>query len=149
MGEWRKADTGIQRSRRVETAVPVRVSTVDPESDPNTGKPFFRSSEETTANISHGGAFVRSWEPLEAGRRVIVDIDLPGGERLQLFARVAWTQRQLRAEQATRPEAPGFGIEFTKASRSELARLDRFLEGLANVSSKSRSIHATMLVPPP
>ncbi len=71
MGQWRQAERGPQRFPRVATAVPVRVSTVDPETDPNDGKLFFRSSEETTANLSRGGAFVRSWEPLAAGRRVV------------------------------------------------------------------------------
>lgn len=85
MGEWRTAKTSEQLYPRVSASVEVRVSTIDPEIDPNTGKYFFRSAEETTANLSTGGAFVRSWEPLEAGRRVLVEFSLPNGDRLQLI----------------------------------------------------------------
>ena len=131
MGQWRRANTGIQRYPRVATAVPVRITTVDPECDPITGKPFFRSAEETTANLSCGGAYLRSWEPLAAGRRVIVAIDLPSGEELQLTARVVWTRRELRPAKSDKIEAPGYGLEFHGTSSRELARLDQFLSGLS------------------
>lgn len=127
MGEWRQPNSGAQLHPRVDASISVRVSTVDPETDPNTGKHFFRSAEETTANLSQGGAFVRSWEPLAAGRRVIVDFDLAEDGRLQLLASVAWTQRQVRAGEPQSLDAPGFGVQFVEASDEELARLDRYL----------------------
>ncbi len=52
MGQWREAATGLQQFQRVATTAPVRVSTVDSEVDPTTGRPFFRTAEETTANLS-------------------------------------------------------------------------------------------------
>ena len=131
MGQWRQANTGKQRYPRVATSVPVRITTVDPECDPITGKPFFRSAEETTANLSRGGAYLRSWEPLSAGRRVIVAIDLPSGEELQLTARVVWTRRQLRPAKGDKLEAPGYGLEFDGTSPRDLTRLDQFLKGLS------------------
>lgn len=130
MGQWRQANTGLQRYPRVATSVPIRISTVDPESDPNTGTLFFRSCEETTANLSRGGAYLRSWEPLEAGRRVIVAIDLPCGKELQLTGRVVWTRRELRAEQSKDIEAPGYGVEFFSGSSRELSSLDRLIDSL-------------------
>jgi len=108
-------------------SVPVRISTVDPEVDPDTGKLFFRSVEETTANLSHGGAYLRSWEPLEAGRRVVVAIDLSSGEEVQLTGRVIWTRRELRPVRARDIEATGYGIEFFDLSSRELASLDRLI----------------------
>jgi Tfp pilus assembly protein PilZ len=115
-------------------SVPVRISTVDPEIDPNTGKLFFRSVEETTANLSHGGAYLRSWEPLEAGRRVVVALDLSSGEELQLTGRVVWTRRELRPERTKDVEAPGYGVEFLGSSRRELASLDRLIDSLESTS---------------
>jgi Tfp pilus assembly protein PilZ len=149
MGEWRQANTGTQSSPRVSTSVGVRISTIDPEIDPNTGKLFFRSAEETTANLSHGGAFVSSMEPLEAGQRVLVQFDLPRSGRLELVARVAWTQRQLRAAQPSDLDAPGFGIQFTGASRAELARIDHYLEDLAKGSPASRPPDTPVPAPQP
>jgi hypothetical protein len=130
MGQWRQANTGLQRHPRVATSVPIRISTVDPEVDPITGKLFFRSAEETTANLSRGGAYLRSWEPLEAGRRVVVEIDLASGRELQLTGRVVWTRRELRPVQIRDVEAPGYGIEFLGSSRRELDRLDQLIESL-------------------
>jgi hypothetical protein len=135
MGQWRQAHTGLQRHPRVVTSVPIRISTVDPEVDPNTGKLFFRSAEETTANLSRGGAYLRSWEPLEAGRRVVVTIELASGRELQLTGRVVWTRRELRRLPTRGVEAPGYGIEFLGSSRRELDRLDRLIEILDQPSN--------------
>ena len=139
MGQWRKAQTGLQRFPRVEKAVPVRITTVDPEVDPDTGATFFRSAEETTANLSRGGAYVASWEPLAAGRRVILAIDVPDRGELQLVGRVAWTRRELRPESGRELTTPGYGIEFVGASLAELAALDRYLTGAAPTAAAEQS----------
>jgi c-di-GMP-binding flagellar brake protein YcgR len=143
MGQWRQANTGVQRYQRVATTVPVRISTVDPETDPTTGKTFFRSTEETTANFSQGGAYLRSWEPLEAGRRVIVTLDLPKIEELQLSARVVWTRRELRPAACEQIEEPGYGVEFYGLSKRELAVLDRLMDNLDSKPSSTASSSRT------
>ncbi len=133
MGQWRQPVMGLQKHPRVTTSVSVRVSTVDPEIDPTTGRSFFRSVEETTANLSRGGAFVRSWEPLAAGRRVLVEIELYEGLSIQLEGRVAWTRREVRpaeSDAAGGVEPTGYGVEFLGGSSFEIAMLDRFLTGL-------------------
>ena len=130
MGQWRQTQPGSQKFPRVATAVPVRITTVDPEIDPDTGRSFFRSAEETTANLSRGGAFVHSWEPLAPGRRVVIVIDLPDQGELQLVGQVAWTRRELRPSSPGELQQPGYGIEFTSGSAGERAALDRFLEEL-------------------
>ncbi len=145
MGRWRQATTKQQLHPRGATAVPVRISTVDPETDPDTGRLFFRSAEETTANISRGGAYLRSWEPLEAGRRVIMAITLPSGGELQLTGRVVWTRRELRRVDGDAVDAPGYGLEFFGSSETELTRLDRLLSNL-EPASPSRIAHDS---PPP
>ncbi|MEM9176948.1 MAG: PilZ domain-containing protein [Myxococcota bacterium] len=131
MGQWRQAQTGLQKFPRIAMAVPVRVSTVDAETDPSNGRTFFRSAEETTANLSRGGAYVKSWEPLAAGRRVVITIDLPDEHELQLVGRVVWTRRALQPNAAGEIEPAGYGIEFVGGSRSELEALDRYLKRVA------------------
>jgi hypothetical protein len=142
MGHWRQANTGLQRYPRVAISVPIRISTVDPERDPNTGKLFFRSVEESTANLSRGGAYLRSWEPLEAGRRVIVAIDLSSGEELQLTGRVVWTRRELRPDQTQDVEAPGYGVEFYGSSVRELASLDDLIRNFGPTSQSQNTADA-------
>lgn len=154
MGQWRRAGPGPQKHPRVSARRPVRISTVHPETDPDTGDSFYRIVEETTADLSRGGAFVESWEPLESGRQVLVEIDLPDGPPLQIVGRVAWTRRQLCAsslrqigrdpslEAARRETAepgrsptptspgPGYGLEFVGGSKANLARLDAHLKSI-------------------
>jgi uncharacterized protein (TIGR02266 family) len=146
MGQWRRAAArDDQADRRVPTAVAVRVTTVDAEIDPDSGTRFFRSVEETTANLSQGGAFVHSWEPLEPGRRVVLALDLDSGDELQLAARVVWTRRRLRGRTARDLEPPGFGLEFVDTSARERRTLDRLLQVRAQTSgdearSESRGV---------
>jgi len=134
MGQWRQPATGLQQFPRVATAVPVRVSTVDPEVDPTTGRAFFRTAEETTANLSRGGAYVRTWEPLAAGRRVVLTLDLSerqnGSQELQLVGQVVWTRRELTAGAGSGLEQPGYGVEFIEGSRFELDALAAHLTRL-------------------
>ncbi|MFO0687761.1 MAG: PilZ domain-containing protein [Myxococcota bacterium] len=128
MSGWRQAKTAQQKFPRHATCVAVRISTVDPEVDPDSGEPFFRSAEATTANLSRGGVFVHSWEPLAAGRRVIVALDLPSGGELSLFGQVAWTRRRLESGRAGSLETPGYGIEFVGVTRAEQAAVQQILD---------------------
>ena len=112
---------------------------MDPEIDPTSGKTFFRSAEETTANLSESGAYLNSWEPLAAGRRVIVSIDLPSSQELQLTARVVWTRRELRPTPSKGVEEPGYGVEFDEVSSRELSRLARWIDGLDTKTKRPES----------
>ena len=55
-----QSDDDLKRRRhpRIEARIPVRVSTIEPERDRWTGRPFFRATDETCANVSRGGAFI-------------------------------------------------------------------------------------------
>ncbi len=112
-----------RRSQRVPVHVPVRVSTIDPETDPLTGQPYFRDTREYVANISEGGAFIRTNDPPQAGGRVLVQIHVAEGESIEAVGRVAWSRRVLTP--AT--EAPdvdeaedeaGAGVEFLEDHES-------------------------------
>ena len=108
---------------RTSVDVEVRVSTIDPEVDLETGRRYFRDAEETCATLSPGGAFIRTLDPPAPGRRVVLQIHVPGeAEPVEATGRVAWSQRDL--DPASQPES-GAGVEFTGAdphSRRVLAR---------------------------
>lgn len=150
MGQWRQAAPGLQKFPRTATAVPVRVSTVDPEVDPTTGRTFFRSAEETTGNLSRGGVYVRSWEPLASGRRVVITLDLSdardGSDELQLVGRVVWARRRL-TQSGDVLEQPGYGVEFTGGTREELERLDAHLKRLAGRTTAPRATSPSVPTP--
>ena len=116
----------IQRYRRVSVAVDVRISTIDPETDPDTGAPYFRTSEETVANVSRGGAYVETSEVVSPGRRLLVELELPSGEPVQTVARVAWTKAQVKTEEGA--ARTGMGLEFVGAAPDQLRRLEEFIE---------------------
>jgi len=114
-----------RRHRRVMTELPVRISTIEADRDPWTGRPFFRSSQETCANLSRGGAFVRTGELLEPGRRVLLEISLPNGSQVETIGRVAWTKRTLERRGADLDT--GVGVEFLGGASSTLAALADFV----------------------
>jgi Tfp pilus assembly protein PilZ len=114
-----------RRYERISTEIPVRISTIEPERDPWTGRPFFRASKEVCANVSHGGAFVKTPEPLTPGQRLLIEVQLPDSLRLEAIGRVAWTKRIMT------PDAPdgesGIGIEFIGGASSQFEALDGYI----------------------
>lgn len=117
------AAANLRRYKRLEIRAPIRMSTIDPESDPVTGRSFFRTITETCANLSRGGAYVRTPDPLTPGRRVLLEIDVPGDRPIEAIGRVAWTRI---------PERPGSaeggqGIQFLGGTPEHLARLEAFV----------------------
>lgn len=110
--------------RRHPATLPVRVSTVDAETDLATRRPFFRASREWCANLSRGGLFIRTDQPFGAGRRVLVELTLPDGRRVEAVGRVAWTRRS--PTRGERSDADGVGVEFLAVGTEDLAALERF-----------------------
>jgi hypothetical protein len=114
-----------RRYERISADIPIRISTIEPERDPGTGRPFFRASQEVCANVSHGGAFVKTNEPLTPGRRLLVEVHLPDSTRLEAIGRVAWTKRIIA------PDAPhgesGIGIEFIGGASGQFEALDGYI----------------------
>ena len=114
-----------RRHRRVDGDFPVRISTIEPELDPWTGRSYFRASQETCGNVSRGGAFVRTAELLDPGSRVLLEFQLPNGSQVEAIGRVAWTKRVMS------PEGPqvdsGVGVEFLGAAADQLTALEDFV----------------------
>jgi Tfp pilus assembly protein PilZ len=117
-----------QKHPRVAVEMPARISTIDSETDPLTGKPFFRTSQETCANVSKGGAFVATRETIPAGRRVLLELEIPGGRRVQAIGRVAWTKTTLAlSSPAGKGRQAGIGVEFVGGPRDQLLEIEKFV----------------------
>lgn len=116
-----------QCSKRANLRVPIRISTIDPEKDPETGKLYFYTSQEVSANISRGGAFVATPEPIDPGRRVLVEIEIPNGSNIQTIGRVIWKRVSSSRAGANPTGRSGIGIQFTGGRPDLLNELDRFI----------------------
>ena len=115
-----------RRFERVSADIPVRLSTIEPDLDPLTGRRYFRASQERCANLSRGGVFVHTHELLDPGRRVLVELSLPDGGQVEAIGRVAWTQYTMRNGSSKGLDC-GVGIEFLGGVTEQLSALDEFL----------------------
>lgn len=129
--------TNRRRFERVCTDAPVRISTIEPERDPWTGRPFFRASQEVCGNVSRGGAFVKTAEPLEPGRRLLIEVHLPDGSPVEAIGRVAWTKRVMTSHSRT-PES-GIGIEFIGGASEQFASLEDYIHSLVDHATSKAS----------
>lgn len=117
------SDHDRRRHPRVSVAASVRLSTIDPEIDPYTGRPFFRAFDEPCANLSQGGVLVHTHEVLVPGRRVLVEVALPTGPVFETVARVAWAGCV-----DDEPDTRGLGLEFLGGAPRQRDRLEKLLE---------------------
>jgi hypothetical protein len=120
------SDSHRRRHERVRTDIPVRISTIEPDRDPLTGRTYFRASQERASNVSRGGVFVQTHELLGPGRRVLVEISLPDGAQVAAIGRVAWTQYSMQPKPTG--AACGVGIEFLGGATEQLRALEEFVK---------------------
>lgn len=118
--------TERRRHLRVPASLPVRISTLEPERDPWTGRPFFRASREYCINVSRGGVFIGTDEPLVPGRRILVELSLPDGRPLEAIGRVAWSKRVMTPGRD--PGDCGIGIEFLGAEADRISALETLID---------------------
>jgi uncharacterized protein (TIGR02266 family) len=116
----------VQIHARRSLRWPVRVSAIEPEIDPATGSPCYTSIEESSVDLSEGGVFVPTEDTLTPGRRVLVEVDLPGGRTVQALGAVVWRRASHAARSGDRPA--GMGIEFTGMPHSSSVALAEALE---------------------
>lgn len=116
-----------RRHPRIPVRLPVRVSTIDPETDPWTGRPFFRASREWCGNVSRGGVHLLTHEPYAPGRRLLLEMQLPDGTAIEALGRVRWVTRVVTSFDRTADEDAGIGVEFLGAAPRELEALERYL----------------------
>ena len=120
-----KAESERREHRRIALSLPVRISSIDPETEVETRRAFFRATRDWSANISRGGLFVRTAEPFAKGRRVLVELTLPDGRAFDSVGRVARIERS--APGAERADADGIGIEFLGVAPDDVVALERCL----------------------
>jgi uncharacterized protein (TIGR02266 family) len=130
-----------RRHLRVPVRVPIRVSTIDSETDAHSGRTFFRASREWCANLSRGGVYVRTAEPLTPGRRVLLELQLPDGTPVEATGRVAWSRRVLDAHGGTNDA--GVGIEFLGGAQRTFDVLESFLRREAGRGGGTQSDEPT------
>ena len=129
-----------RRDSRVPVRVPVRISTLDAETDPGSGRRYFRASQEICTNLSRGGVFIRTADPLEPGRRLLVELELPDGRPFEAIGRVAWAKQPLGSEDA---EPRGVGVQFLGSAPGQFTTLEAYLKskrgrGTQRGASKTR-----------
>ena len=79
--------------------------------------------KELVADLSPGGAFVRSWNPLPVGSKVQLSLRLPLSLlALELEGQVAWVKLA--------GEHPGMGVEFERDERAR-SKIEKLLQKLA------------------
>ncbi len=111
---------------RADVQLRARISTVSAQTDPTTGRLYFRSSDETCENISRNGAFVMTLEPVLEDQQLLIEIDLPSGHEVSTLGRVCWSRAKLPSPQD--PRHPGFGVEFLTGSRKNYHLFERYVE---------------------
>ena len=124
-----------RRYERIAAGIAVRISSIEPERDPGTGRPFFRSLQETCENVSRGGVFVKTAEPFDPGRRLLVEIKLPTGQPLEAIGRVAWVKRTVSPN--PRENVSGVGIEFLGAASEHFEALEAYINHRTGVGGGS------------
>lgn len=81
-----------------------------------------------TKNISRGGTFIRTKNPLAIGTEFMFHLTVPGLEApLALRGKVQWIVRE---EQATDDQEPGMGIGFVYESEADRDRIANTVEKL-------------------
>lgn len=82
-----------------------------------------KQRKELLADLSPGGAFVRTWNPLPVGAKVLLSMRLPLSLlALELKGHVAWVKLA--------GEHPGMGVEFDR-DESARTRIEKLLHKLA------------------
>jgi Tfp pilus assembly protein PilZ len=112
-----------RRHQRIAVDASVRLSTIDPEIDPHTGRPFFRAFEESCANLSRGGLSIHTEEALSPGRRVLIEVAVPEGRPVfEAVARIAWA-----GSFEDDPGRRGLGLEFVGGPPRPVDRFEQLL----------------------
>ena len=77
-----------------------------------------------TENVSEGGLFITTENPLEHGERFLLKLELPDvSEPMQIKCEVAWTRKQ--GEDAEHPL--GMGVKFVEITEEDKQALKKYL----------------------
>jgi type IV pilus assembly protein PilZ len=86
---------------------------------------FFRAY---TGNVSSGGLYIKTENPLSPGDQVFLKLQLPEmSEALHIKCEVVWA----RSREESRPDkAPGMGVKFTQISKKDHQFLRQYLSSI-------------------
>ncbi len=112
--------------QRYEVTIPVDCST----------KHVFVANH--VSNISRGGLFLRSDDPLPLNAEVALILRLPeAGQSIRALGRVVWNYD---LKKGTSRIVPGSGIRFVEMSPADRVMLERYLDQLARRAGSSRGV---------
>ncbi|MBW1729399.1 MAG: TIGR02266 family protein [Deltaproteobacteria bacterium] len=81
-----------------------------------------------TGNISTGGLFIKTENPLRPGRQFLLKLQLPGlKEPLQIQCEVVWARKR---EGGASDKPPGMGVKFCEISEKDYQLLKQYVAGL-------------------
>ena len=123
-------DSGSQRRRfeRVRADIPVRISTIEPDLDPLTGRTYFRASQERCAQ-SLARRRIRPDRTSCSTRDGACSSSCrcPTAAQVEAIGRVAWTQYAMRSATSDGLDC-GVGIEFLGGATEQLRALEEFVK---------------------
>ncbi len=76
-----------------------------------------------TVNVSKGGLFISTPEPLDADSELTLLLQLPGGDEMKIRGRVRWVRQNEKEN-----ERAGMGIEFIEINENTKEKLKTILE---------------------
>ena len=80
-------------------------------------------TRSSTVDLSKGGIFISTPEPLKSGSSVSLSITTPDGENLEVKGMVRW----LREDEVSGSKA-GMGVEFVDISENDKKKIENMLK---------------------
>ncbi|MFH1146204.1 MAG: PilZ domain-containing protein [Pseudomonadota bacterium] len=112
---------------RIPVNLPVHISNTDSGIHGPRERELFRLWNDRCVNMSLGGVFVRTTDPIPRASEVSIEIDLPAYRSFQAIGRVVW-EKSLVFNHSKGTYA-GLGLEFLTIPEEHLGPLKRFIEG--------------------
>jgi molecular chaperone DnaK len=79
-------------------------------------------------NLSRGGIFIQTVDPLPPGTPIFLQLSLPGNTQpLEIESKVIWSRKEENEE--GNKSIPGMGIQFLRIDEQNKKILDDFLKG--------------------
>ncbi len=81
-----------------------------------------------TGNISAGGLFIKTENPLRPGRQFLLKLQLPGvSTPLQVKCEVVWSRKR---EEGSPGKPPGMGVKFIEIAERDYKLIKNYIAGL-------------------
>jgi len=117
-----KRESGVNRRKDERTEIKVRVE-------------FEEKNWHFTSNLSKGGAFIQTAEPMELGDQFYLKLHIPdGGKPIEVDCKVIWTNKYAKET----PALPkGMGVKFLDLLPEAQNRIEEYIQSHKNVQKCS------------